>query len=764
MTTLPATIPSRRKTPISIPHTRSSSFDKVTTTLHSFQGINTKLIDAIAATNEQQKLIKNFDSLNIPSYKPDKTSSKFNTQRYGLWSTQKDFKMPNTVRAIPNKKTAQSRRPSFATRFANLKVQGSLPNLLSSTLTSGLTTSNLSPSNQSQPKISADQEKRIDNQININFRFKPAHHHAQAPRSARDRVNSAGNLDGPCQYLENSATFRESAGLTSGRFSRRSSIRKAPSPARLTARDDSSNPFVQSNIPSHQILPSVLGNQEFEDFTDEIQENLNQRKIGFASANGNGNGNGNENQKQRPSMMRTFSHSMSKKVENSLNNSGEGKSRIMNNNAKETTMISMNTTMRARSLKRAASNPKSRSGQSSGTGILGVKISEEQRERLARFIKDDFVNELIFSKYYKIMDEDQKMSTMKNLRAQVVENKDIRTQYRESQRESTRNFFSNKMNSSTVRNTEEHTKENILTTRGDDSPLGITTHRQAYEMFTPRESPLGLRSRAVTLGGSTINLTNISPKKEKNKDFDYYMNRELLKQAAKEDQRKRIKLVKKVVHVVNPFQEDEKKARFARIRKALKDKLFKCVELKLTPEELSADKKLFPSKAFEKQGSYAFIKAAKYGDQETVEQYLKDDRFYIFEYDQIKQTALHWAAKRGNILISQLLITSGADIDALDMGGRTPLYFALRADDPEMVRTLLLAKANPWSAKGLDYKTSTKDINALKYLSKARQLNIYAAFHNIKDRSKVWEREAKNFLKPLAFNDQSQLFFIHSAR
>jgi len=36
---------------------------------------------------------------------------------------------------------------------------------------------------------------------------------------------------------------------------------------------------------------------------------------------------------------------------------------------------------------------------------------------------------------------------------------------------------------------------------------------------------------------------------------------------------------------------------------------------------------------------------------------------------------------------------------------------------------LLLAKANPWSAKGFDYKTATKDLKALKYLSKARQVN-----------------------------------------
>ncbi len=31
----------------------------------------------------------------------------------------------------------------------------------------------------------------------------------------------------------------------------------------------------------------------------------------------------------------------------------------------------------------------------------------------------------------------------------------------------------------------------------------------------------------------------------------------------------------------------------------------------------------------------------------------------------------------------------------------------------------------------------------------------------MKDRMRVWERESKNFLKPLGVEDQSQLFFVH---
>ena len=48
--------------------------------------------------------------------------------------------------------------------------------------------------------------------------------------------------------------------------------------------------------------------------------------------------------------------------------------------------------------------------------------------------------------------------------------------------------------------------------------------------------------------------------------------------------------------------------------------------------------KIFPTKAFEKQGSYAFMKAAKYGDYMTITQYLDQDRFYILEYDAVSKS------------------------------------------------------------------------------------------------------------------------------
>jgi ankyrin repeat protein len=46
---------------------------------------------------------------------------------------------------------------------------------------------------------------------------------------------------------------------------------------------------------------------------------------------------------------------------------------------------------------------------------------------------------------------------------------------------------------------------------------------------------------------------------------------------------------------------------------------------------------------------------------------------------------LHWCAKRNHTRICSLLLEYGADTDAVDMGGKTPLYYALKEKNPEIV-------------------------------------------------------------------------------
>ena len=62
-------------------------------------------------------------------------------------------------------------------------------------------------------------------------------------------------------------------------------------------------------------------------------------------------------------------------------------------------------------------------------------------------------------------------------------------------------------------------------------------------------------------------------------------------------------------------------------------------------------------------------------------------------------SALHMAARRGNVLIAQALLEGGADVEARDKYGDTPLHRAVKCGQPDMV-AFLLAHGADGQAKG----------------------------------------------------------------
>lgn len=55
------------------------------------------------------------------------------------------------------------------------------------------------------------------------------------------------------------------------------------------------------------------------------------------------------------------------------------------------------------------------------------------------------------------------------------------------------------------------------------------------------------------------------------------------------------------------------------------------------------------------------------------------------------QSALHWAVKRGHSLIVDRLLYYGAEIDAKDVVGKTPLFFAIKTNNLELVKVILFS-------------------------------------------------------------------------
>lgn len=118
------------------------------------------------------------------------------------------------------------------------------------------------------------------------------------------------------------------------------------------------------------------------------------------------------------------------------------------------------------------------------------------------------------------------------------------------------------------------------------------------------------------------------------------------------------------------------------------------------------------------------------------------------------QTCLHWAVKRSQLPILEMLLTCNCDINARDILGRTPLFLAAKANNFEAVKELLLNKANPMIKD--NYGTSpfkkTTHNKIKEFLSKAMLYHIGEPLIPVRRRKCTWARlclayyDSKKFL------------------
>ena len=74
---------------------------------------------------------------------------------------------------------------------------------------------------------------------------------------------------------------------------------------------------------------------------------------------------------------------------------------------------------------------------------------------------------------------------------------------------------------------------------------------------------------------------------------------------------------------------------------------------------------------------------------------LKNNKYLVYDFNNLKQTALHCACQRGHKEVVTILLSMKPFVDKLDMIGRNPIFFAAKYNHHAVVKMMLAAKAKP---------------------------------------------------------------------
>ena len=147
----------------------------------------------------------------------------------------------------------------------------------------------------------------------------------------------------------------------------------------------------------------------------------------------------------------------------------------------------------------------------------------------------------------------------------------------------------------------------------------------------------------------------------------------------------------------------------------------------------------FPMMPYQHPKAAVFIEASKYGNTEKIVEMTKEvSNLLVYEFDRCHQSTLHWALQNGHTECAHKLIDLGADINATDLFGRTPLFYAVAMLDTQLVLHLLLKGAIPWSTKSFSYISLSKNKwEILSLLKKFRTLAAVLEFQPKKNRESL---------------------------
>ena len=177
----------------------------------------------------------------------------------------------------------------------------------------------------------------------------------------------------------------------------------------------------------------------------------------------------------------------------------------------------------------------------------------------------------------------------------------------------------------------------------------------------------------------------------------------------------------------------------------------------------------YPVSNMNKSKSYFdyLITAIKNKDLHNANLILDDCKYLVLESDYYKQTLLHWAAKRNFYQIIPKIVNYGADVDALDEIGFSPLHLGINNNNFDAVIFLFLYYASPFKRdksgkKPIDYAKNYRMATLCKRATALHVVHLFGKnkdfYENVKRGFSYFvESEYKNEMEKEAYEIVSEL-------
>lgn len=147
---------------------------------------------------------------------------------------------------------------------------------------------------------------------------------------------------------------------------------------------------------------------------------------------------------------------------------------------------------------------------------------------------------------------------------------------------------------------------------------------------------------------------------------------------------------------------------YEKVRQELLKFLLMCDRLKLKPSEVFKNNAL-TTQPFQRPGSYIFFKSLRGRELTIINGMLQAQKYFIYDFDHAFQTPLMIAINKKFTDLALKFIEMGADLEAEDVSGKTPLWYSIVNKTDDVTIALLENGANPYGRSNYNYDMLAED-------------------------------------------------------